>query len=123
MRLTDEERAMLAGEAGPARQWAIEHQMRVGRYFGAADFVPVTQAHVMADTESLGVAGVEWLERLATEPPERRRLRIPTISDPRGTDFAAAHRLKQQPWMIDLERRAVAAFEALGVLMTNTCIN
>ena len=25
--------------------------------------------------------------------------------------------------MLDLERRAIAAFEALGVLMTNTCIN
>ncbi len=54
MRLNDEEQAMLAGGAGPARQWAIEHQMRVGRYLGAADFVPVSQAHIMADTESLG---------------------------------------------------------------------
>ena len=50
-------------------------------------------------------------------------MRIPTITDPRGTDFAAAHKLKQQPWMLDLERRAIAAFEALGVLMTDTCIN
>jgi predicted aconitase len=50
-------------------------------------------------------------------------VRIPTITDPRGTDFAAAARLKQQPWMLDLERRAIVAFEALGVLMTNTCIN
>ena len=62
---------MLAGEAGRARQWAIEHQMRVGRYLGAADFVPVSQAHIMADTESLGVAGVEWLERLAALPEQR----------------------------------------------------
>src|SRR5205085_3291193 len=31
--------------------------------------------------------------------------------------------LKQQPWMLDLERRAIAAFEALGILMTDTCIN
>ena len=123
MRLTDEESAMLAGEAGPARQWAIEHQMRVGRYLGAADFVPVSQAHIMADTESLGVAGVEWLERLAALPEQQRRVRIPTITDPRGTDFAAAARLKQQDWMLALERRAIAAFEALGVLMTDTCIN
>ena len=77
----------------------------------------------MADTESLGVAGVEWLERMAALPARERRVRIPTITDPRGTDFAAAHRLKQQPWMLDLERRAIAAFEALGVLMTDTCIN
>jgi predicted aconitase len=123
MKLTAEERAMRAGECGPAAQWAIEHQIKVGEYLGAHDFVPVTQAHVMADTESLGAAGVEWLERLATQPAEQRRLRVPTITDPRGTDFAAAHRLKQQPWMIELERRAIAAFEALGVLMTNTCIN
>src|ERR1700729_4450009 len=56
MRLTDEESAMLAGEAGPARQWAIDHQVRVGRYLGAADFVPVSQAHIMADTEVLDAA-------------------------------------------------------------------
>jgi predicted aconitase len=123
MKLTDEEAAMRAGAFGSAVQWAIEHQIKVGRYLGAADFVPVTQAHIMADTESLGPAGVEWLERMSQLPKEQRRVRIPTITDPRGTDFAAAHRLKQQPWMIELERRAVAAFEALGVLMTNTCIN
>jgi len=45
------------------------------------------------------------------------------MTDPRGTDFAQAQRLKQQLWMLDLERRAIAAFEALGVLMTDTCIN
>ena len=123
MKLTDEEEALRAGEFGPAAQWAIEHQIKVGEYLRASDFVPVTQAHIMADTESLGPAGVEWLERMAQLPPDERRVRIPTITDPRGTDFAAAHRLKQQPWMLDLERRAIAALEALGVLMTNTCIN
>jgi predicted aconitase len=123
VRLTDEEQAMRAGELGPLRQWAIDHQIKVGRYLGAPDFVPVTQAHIMADGESLGVAGVAWLERWASLPPAQRHVRIPTITDPRGTDFAAADRLKQQPWMLDRERRAIAAFEALGVLMTDTCIN
>jgi predicted aconitase len=123
VRLNDEEEAMRAGTFGPAVQWAIDHQIRVGRYLGAEDFVPVTQAHIMADTESLGVAGVEWLEGWARLPAEQRRVRVPTITDPRGTDFAAAEQLKHQPWMLDLERRAIAAFEALGVLMTDTCIN
>src|SRR5438094_788523 len=123
MNLTAEEEALRAGQFGEAAQWAIAHQIKVGDYLGARDFVPVTQAHIMADTESLGLAGVEWLERLARLPARERRVRIPTLTDPRGTDFAAAHRLKQQPWMLDLERRAIAAFEALGVLMTNTCIN
>jgi hypothetical protein len=123
MRLTDEERAMLAGAAGPARRWAIEHQLKVGRYLGAEDFVCVSQAHIMADTESLGHSGVEFLERLAALPEPERRVRIPTITDPRGTDFAAAARLKHRDWMLALERRAIAAFQSLGVLMTDTCIN
>src|SRR6266536_6256089 len=123
MKLTAEEEALRAGECGEAAQWAIEHQIKVGDYLGARDFVPVTQAHIMADTESLGLAGVEWLEHLATLPEQERRVRIPTITDPRGTDFAAAARLKQQDWMLALERREIAAFEALGVLMTDTCIN
>jgi predicted aconitase len=123
VRLTDEERALQAGEFGPLRQWAIAHQIKVGDYLGAQDFVPVGQAHIMADTESLGVAGVEWLEHWATLPAVERTVRIPTITDPRGTDFAQAARLKQQNWMLELERRAIAAFQALGVLMTDTCIN
>jgi predicted aconitase len=123
VKLTGEEAAMRAGEFGPLRQWAIEHQIKVGSYLGAEEFVPVTQAHVMADTESLGRAGVEWLEGWGKLPQRDRQVRVPTITDPRGTDFANAQRLKQQPWMLDLERRAIAAFEALGVLMTDTCIN
>src|SRR5262249_16983219 len=60
-------------------------------YLGAEDFVPVTQAHIMADTESLGVAGVEWLERMARLPVEQRRVRIPPLTHPPGTPFSAAH--------------------------------
>src|SRR2546429_8035205 len=100
MKLTAEEEAMRARECGEAAQWAIEHQIKVGTYLGASDFVAVTQAHIMADTESLGVAGVDWLERMASLPLEQRQVRIPTITDPRGTDFAAAHRLKHQTWML-----------------------
>ena len=114
---------MLAGELGPVRKLALEHQLKVGEFFGAADFVRVTQAHIMADTESLGEAGVAWLEKLAGHPSKERRVRIPTITDPRGTDFTKAAALKQAPWMLELERRAIAAFVKLGVLMTDTCIN
>jgi hypothetical protein len=45
---------MLVGELGEPRRWAIAHQIAVGEFFDAADFVPVSQAHIMADTESLG---------------------------------------------------------------------
>jgi len=123
MKLNDEEQDILAGKAGPLPQLALRHQIMVGDFFGAKDFVPVTQAHIMADTESLGEAGVQWLEGLAATSEGQRRVRVPTITDPRGTDFAKADLLGQTSVMLDLERRAIAAFEKLGVAMTNTCIN
>ena len=60
MRLTDEEKAMLAGEMGEAKRWAIDHQVKVGEMFDAADLVPVSQSHMMVDPESAGEAGVFW---------------------------------------------------------------
>ncbi len=123
MRLSDEERAMLAGELGAVRRWAISHQLAVGEFFDAADFVPVSQTHVMADTESLGEAGVRFLEGLAAAPEAERRVRVPTITDPRGLDFAIYRRLGQTDKMAALEQRAIAALRAFGVLMTDTCIN
>jgi predicted aconitase len=123
MRLNDEERAMLAGELGEPRRWAIQHQIAVGEFFDAADMVPVSQAHIMADTESLGEAGVEFLEELAAAPEATRRVRVPTLTDPRGFDFAVYKRLGQSEAMAALEARAIAALKAFGVLMTDTCIN
>ena len=123
MKLKVEEQAMLAGELGPVRQAAIRHQIQVGEFFGAADLVPVSQAHIMADTESLGEAGVEWLESLTKNAGKDRGVRIPTITDPRGTDFNKAKQLGQTDRMIELERRAIAAFFKMGVSMTDTCIN
>jgi predicted aconitase len=123
MKLNPEEQAMLQGELGEPRRWAIEHMMQVGRFFDAEDFVEVTQAHIMADTESLGEAGIAFLERIAARPPHERQVRIPMITDPRGIDFCHYQRLRQTELMASLEQRAIDAFEAMGILMTNTCIN
>jgi predicted aconitase len=123
MKLNEEEQDILTGKLGPVPRQALQHQIAVGDFFGARDFVPVTQAHIMADTESLGEAGVRWLERMAAVTEGRRRVCIPTITDPRGTDFSKAAYLGQTQSMVDLERRAIAAFVKLGVTMTDTCIN
>lgn len=49
MKLTCEEKAMLAGEMGPATATALARQMEVGTFFRAEDFVPVQTVHAMAD--------------------------------------------------------------------------
>ena len=123
MRLNDEEQDILAGKHGGVAQQALRHQIAVGDFFGAADFVPVTQAHIMADTESLGEAGVRYLEG-----PRRSRDR-PAPRAHSDDHRSARHRflqgsmLGQTAAMLDLERRASAAFVDLGVTMTDTCIS
>ena len=123
MHLSDHEQDILAGAMGPIRKRAIEQQIEIGEFFDAKDLVEVRQAHIMADTESLGEAGVEWLEELAAASEDERRVVIPTITDPRGADFKAYNRINHDEAYVALERRASDAFQALGVLMTDTCIN
>ena len=120
MKLDDAEQAMLAGEMGPACRWAMDHQMQVGRMFDAADMVPVSQAHMMADPESLGEAGVAFVEGLAGEGA---RVAVPMITDPRGVDLSHYTPLGQTEEMAALERRFIAACKAMGIMMTDTCIN
>lgn len=120
MRLTDEEEAMLAGKMGKARQWAIDHQIKVGRMFDAEDLVPVSQAHMMGDPEAVGEAGADFLEGMADDGA---RVAIPTITDPRGVDLSYYEPMGQTEEMATLERRIVGALERMGVMMTNTCIN
>ena len=123
MRLTDEERAMLGGELGEPRRWAMDHMLKVGAMFDAEDFVPVAQAHMMVDPESVGEAGVRFLEGLASHDAAERRVAVPMITDPRGVDLEHYRPLGQTEAMADLERRTIAALTRLGILMTNTCIN
>ena len=123
MKLSANAEAMLAGEFGPARRWAVEHQMQIGRMFDAVDMVAVSQAHMMADPESTGVAGVELVERFAALPQAQRRVVIPMITDPRGVDLDYYDPLGQTEEMAELERRFIKACRAMGIVMTNTCIN
>lgn len=123
MKLSTRAEAMLAGEFGPARQWAVEHQIQVGRMFDAADMVAVSQAHMMADPESTGIAGVELVEKFAALPKDQRRVMIPMITDPRGVDLNYYDPLGQTEDMANLERRFIMACRSMDIVMTNTCIN
>lgn len=122
-KLNQYETELLDGRHGYPRQWAIQQQLQVGRFFGAADFVEVSQAHIMCDTESLGPAGIEHLERLASCDEAQRRVAIPAVTDPRGMDFRVYRKLRQPEQFANRERRAAKALEKLGILMTDTCIN
>ena len=114
---------MLDGRHGYPRQWAMQQQLKVGQFFGAKDFVPVAQSHIMCDTESLGEAGIEHVEKLAECSEEHRNVLIPTVTDPRGIDFHQYRRFRQPDEFAEREQRVIDSLKAMGVLMTDTCIN
>lgn len=123
MQLNDYEQEMLAGEHGQAKQYGMQQVLRVGTFFDAPDTVEIAQVHLMADPESLGESGVEFLEGLAAAPEAERTVVVPAVTDPRGVDLNAYKKLGQTDGMANLEIRATAAFRSLGFMMTDTCIN
>ena len=92
---------------------------QAGSFFDALDMVPVSQAHMMADPESAG-EGRRLCRRFGASGGQ---VVIPMITDPRGIDLAYYQPLGQTEDMASLERRFIAACEAIGIMMTNTCIN
>ena len=120
MNLSQEEKAMSKGELGDAVKWAINHQIEVGNFFDAEDFVPVSNVHMMVDPESIGIAGVEFFENLVKM---NAKVRVPMITDPRGVDLDYYRPLGQTEEMADIERRTIKACSSMGILMTNTCVN
>jgi predicted aconitase len=120
MRLSDEERAMLAGEQGPAVKRALEMQVEVGEFFGAEHLVPVTSAHMMAEIESMGEAGLAFVEEMADMGAQ---VRVPTTCNPRSVDFALWRELGQDERQVELETRLSKALERCGVFVVDTCIN
>ena len=120
MRLTPDEQAMLRGERGEAVRDALAYQIRVGEFFGAERFVPVTNAHMMGDIEVMGDGGFAYL--CATRA-KRARCTIPTTTNARCVDFEFAARFDQDEAEVDKERRLIDALREMNVLTTDTCIN
>ena len=123
MKLSHKELEIQSGQFGEVRKLALEHQIQVGKFFDAQSFVEISQVHIMADTEALGLAGIEYLENIAQYPDPQKQVWVPTITDPRGSDFKSFKKIKQNKRFVDMEKRAIDAFKQLNVMMTDTCIN
>ena len=120
MTLTDDERAMLAGESGEAARRAMEYQIKVAEFWGAKRFVPITNAHMMGDIEVMGDGGLEWLRDYAALGG---RCAVSTTTNARCIDFAHCDRLRQPAAEVAKERQLIAYLRKMDVITTDTCIN
>ena len=120
MELSAEERAILGGERGAAARRALEYQVKVGEFWGAKRFVPVTNVHMMGDIEVMGDGGLQWLKDTAALGA---RCAVSTTTNARCIDFAHCERLGQDAGEVAKERELIATLRRMDVVTTDTCIN
>ncbi|MGN2391412.1 aconitase X [Pelomicrobium sp. G1] len=120
MQLTAEERAMLRGDLGVAVKEALEYQIRVGEFFGARRFVPVTNVHMMGDIEVMGEGGLSWLRCTAEK---KARCAVNVTTNARCIDFDFTEKLQQDPKAVAEERELIGLLRGMNVTTTDTCIN
>jgi predicted aconitase len=119
LKLTDEEQAMLAGQAGLGVQKAMEIVVALGQIYGAADLVPVESAQVSGVSyKNLGDAGLAFLQEWAALGA---RARVPAMLNPAGMDLRAWRKLGFTKQFAQRQKAVIAAYRALGIAPTCTC--
>ncbi len=119
MRLTAEERAMLAGQQGPGVQKAMEIVVALGQIYGAEDLVPVQSVQVAGVSfKNLGEAGLEFLREWAGQGA---RVRVPTTLNPAGMDLTDWRALGFPEEFARRQMAVIDAFQAMGIAPGCSC--
>jgi predicted aconitase len=119
LRLTAEQTDMLAGEAGPGMQKAMEIVVALGKIYGAADLIPVASVQVAGVSyKNLGDAGLEFLQAWAAQGA---RARVSATLNPAGMDLLAWRELGFTERFASRQQSVIAAYTQLGVRPVCTC--
>ena len=115
--LSDEERAILDGEAGPAPQLAIRIVVRMAGILGARELVPVASAHIDGCLYH-GDGGVEFAERLVSLGGG---VSVSTTLNVGALDLLNPRNVRASDHRRKMALRLMRAYEALGCRPTWTC--
>lgn len=119
LRLTGQERSLLAGEAGPGMQKAMEIVVALGQIYGARDLTPVASVQVAGVSfKNLGEAGLEFLEEWAAQGAH---VQVPATLNPAGLDLESWRELGFSEAFAHSQQRVIDAYIALGVTPICTC--
>lgn len=115
--LSENDRAMLRGDHGPAPRMAMSILVRMAEVSGAQELLDITGAHIDS-TIYIGEAGLEFAERLAGLGA---KVAVPTTLNVSGLD---EHHW--QEWAVPAEwarqaQRQMAAYQGMGTIPTWTC--
>lgn len=115
--LSERDRAMLAGDLGPAPRLAFAILARLAPIYGATELLDITAAHIDS-TIYIGEAGLEFAERLAGLGA---RVAVPTTLNVSGLDEHG-----WQGWPVPADwaakaHRQMLAYASMGTMPTWTC--
>jgi predicted aconitase/predicted aconitase with swiveling domain len=122
MKLTDEQRAMLAGKRGEARQMAMRLILDMAAAAGASGLAPIASAHLSGVSPLTGGLGLRrFLERLTRDP--QARVAVPTTLNAAGCDASQFPAMRiTAPDFLEHSLEIVARYESLGVQPIQSCI-
>src|SRR3954469_7711083 len=115
--LTDEERAMLAGELGGATRIAMQIVVRMAPVYEATSLLEVTRAHIDGCIYE-GDAGLEFAEKLASLGG---KVRVPTSLNVISLDRERWREHGMDAAYADKARRLGQAYVDMGAMPSFTC--
>ena len=117
MRLTDDERAMLAGDAGPGVQLAMKLVAAVAESEDAPHLIDIEGAHIDGCLFH-GQSGIDLAKALARGGAQ---VRVPTTLNVASIDMLHPEIYRGDPETARLSRELTDTYEALGCESTWTC--
>ncbi|RMH19136.1 MAG: DUF521 domain-containing protein [Acidobacteria bacterium] len=117
LHLRDDERAMLAGEAGEGTALAMRIVARMAEVCGAGELLAIESAHVDGCLYH-GPSGLDFAQRLVDGGA---RVRVPTTLNVGALDLLHPGHFRGAPEVAERARRLMAAYVELGCQPTWTC--
>jgi hypothetical protein len=118
MQLSKEEEAILAGESGEGRRWAMELLVALGDIFAAEDLVPIKSAQLAGVSyKTIGEAGLRWLQDVSRISV----VSVPSMLNPAGMDPHQWEAMGVDGDFAAKQRSILRAYNRMGVEPTCTC--
>jgi predicted aconitase/predicted aconitase with swiveling domain len=120
--LNDEQKLMLSGEKGRAKQMAMRLLLDMSATAGARALIPISSAHLSGVSPLTGGLGLRlFLSRLTEDP--LAEVAVPTTLNSAGCDEAQFAEMRiSTPNFLEYNREIVAQYGRLGVRPTQSCI-
>lgn len=117
LRLSDSDKAALAGELGPGTSMAMSILVRMASIYGARELMDITAAHVDSSIY-MGIATMEYAERLVDLGA---RVSVPSTLNVTGVDEHGWEEWAVPKQHAENAKRQMVAYEAMGCIPTWTC--